>query len=122
MRLKTRSDFKKVFDRGIFTRGRIFKIGILENSLYYSRFGVCVPRDTTRKSPVRNRIKRLVREVIRLHRAHIKTGLDIVIIVRLGNEKKCMHPQPLKKQALRYGNLKDEIIKLLTSMGLFKIK
>ena len=54
---------------------------ICKNECSESRFGVSVSRKIG-GAVVRNRIKRLIREQIRLHENEIAPGFDLVIVVR----------------------------------------
>jgi ribonuclease P protein component len=54
---------------------------VLRNDLAFSRFGFSVSRRVG-KAVVRNRIKRRLREVMRLRRQGIAAGWDIVVIAR----------------------------------------
>ena len=51
------------------------------NSLSKTRFGIAVGRKT-KPAVRRNRIKRIVREVLRLNKHKIREGLDIVVLVK----------------------------------------
>ncbi len=64
-----------------------------------ARLGVTVSRHVG-GAVVRNRIKRRVREIFRLHPAWFSTGLDYVLVARPG------------ARTLDYGGLTDEIQRL----------
>ncbi len=66
----------------------------------YTRLGVSVSKKVG-KSVVRNRIKRQIKEIIRLNYDFIRDGWDIVFVVR-----------PLSVD-LQYGKMKREIKNLL---------
>ncbi len=56
---------------------------VLANDLSYNRLGISVHRKAG-NAVRRNRIKRLIREVFRLHRALFPSAADIVLTVRPG--------------------------------------
>ena len=70
------------------------------NELPQSRFGFSIKR-ALGGAVVRNRIRRRIREVIRLHRQEISAGWDIVI-----------HPKPNVATA-QFALLTTELLKLL---------
>lgn len=53
----------------------------LSNELPYSRFGFSVSRRIG-KAVVRNKVKRRLREAVRLRMTHIQSGWDLVFIAR----------------------------------------
>jgi len=74
--------------------GRIYKKGVsrktpegvvlygLQNGLSHNRLGFSISSKNVRRASSRNRIKRLFREAYRKHKKILKSGYDIVIIVR----------------------------------------
>lgn len=60
---------------------------ILENKGDFSRLAVVVPKSVDKRAVVRNRIRRLVREVMRRILPKIKNPANIVIRAGLGSEK-----------------------------------
>lgn len=78
-RLLAGSDFKRVFKarRKIAAGPAALYVG--ENRLDTCRLGVTVSKKVSRKAVQRNRIKRLVREHFRRHRAALD-GFDVVFI------------------------------------------
>ena len=78
-RLTKDSDFKKIkaFGRSFFSP--FFKLRYLANHLSLSRFAVVVSTKISKKATQRNRLKRQVREIIRLNQNRVKSGYDVVI-------------------------------------------
>jgi ribonuclease P protein component len=60
-----------------------FKIIFARNGLGISRLGITVGRKTG-NSVVRNKVKRLIREYFRLHKAYFPRGYDILIAAKYG--------------------------------------
>ena len=83
-RLQHRKDFDSAFksSKGVFAE--IIGIKFVANNLENSRFGIIVSNKISKKAVVRNRIKRQIREIIRLNLDNIEKGFDIVIITRIG--------------------------------------
>lgn len=77
-RLRKRSQYLKLYNEGTKVSGRHFYVYFLENELDSSRLGITVSRRVG-KPVVRNRIKRLLREVFRKHKHLIHPSADLVI-------------------------------------------
>ncbi len=100
LRLTKNFEFKSVYRAGRRWTSPFFTMYIKKNSLGYTRLGVSVSKKVG-KSVVRNRIKRQIKEIIRLNYDFIRDGWDIVFVVR-----------PLSVD-LQYGKMKREIKNLL---------
>ncbi|MGQ9606209.1 MAG: ribonuclease P protein component [Thermogutta sp.] len=85
LRLRKRREFDRVFAEKCSVSGTCFVIYARENEHGYSRLGLVVSAKCG-KSVLRNRWKRLMREVFRLQRGRIRAGLDLVMIPRRGAE------------------------------------
>ncbi len=85
-RLKKQKDFEKVFKDGVgFKQGSLYlKIG--KNGLQSTRFGFVVSKKFSKKAVDRNRVKRILREVIKSNLSNIKSGLDVVVVVNPGTK------------------------------------
>ena len=57
----------------------------------------------------RNRAKRLVREVFRLHRAKLQPGSDIVVIVRAGADRLSFEHAESELGSILFGNVQDRL-------------
>lgn len=79
--LKRGVDFKRVYDRRRSASNDWLIVYACENGLAYSRLGLSVGRKWG-GAVVRNRIRRLYKEVYRLSRDELPTGLDLVFIPR----------------------------------------
>ncbi|OIP49454.1 MAG: ribonuclease P protein component [Desulfobacterales bacterium CG2_30_60_27] len=82
-RLLTKTwEYDRVYRQGKRLRGQHFSLIIAANELGGNRLGVSV--HGMKKAVQRNRIKRIVREFYRLHRALLPEAMDIVFTVRPG--------------------------------------
>ncbi len=63
-------------------KGKYFNFKIFENGLDYSRFGVIINSKIFKKSFLRNKLKRLIFEDIKLNKFYFKSSRDCLIIVR----------------------------------------
>lgn len=81
-RLTKEKDFKRinVGSRSFFSFG--LRVKYLPNSLGFSRFAFVVSTKTSKKAVIRNRIRRQLRELIRLNLAKIKPGYDIIFSIQ----------------------------------------
>jgi len=78
-RIRRRPEFLRVYEGGQRLRLRLMTVVVLPNGLAASRLGIAATRKLG-GAVVRNRAKRLVREVFR--KADVPGGLDIVVIPR----------------------------------------
>ncbi len=83
-RLKKNKDFERVFRVGEGYKEDFLFLKIRENNLETSRFGFVVSKKFSKKALIRNRIKRQLREIVKLKLSKIKKGIDGVILVRPG--------------------------------------
>ena len=77
-RLVRRGDYDAVYRAGRRKSSREFTIFLRPNGLGISRFGWSIKK-TLGSAVRRNRIRRRLREIVRLHRQEIAPGWDIVI-------------------------------------------
>jgi len=95
-----------VYRHGRRRSSRQFIVFVAANGLGESRYGMSVGR-ALGGAVVRNRIRRRVREILRLHRGEIPSGWDIVV-----------HPRA-SVRAARFSELREELTTLLrNSLGL----
>ncbi|MHB8484731.1 MAG: ribonuclease P protein component [Candidatus Acidiferrales bacterium] len=77
-RLVRRSEFEAVYREGRRRSSATFLIFLRANGLQRDRFGMSVKK-ALGNAVMRNRIRRRVREILRLHRKEILPGWDVVI-------------------------------------------
>jgi len=77
-RLLRRVEYNAVYRDGRRRAGREFTVFLRPNGLAHSRFGWSVKKELG-SAVRRNRIRRRLREIVRLHRQEIASGWDIVI-------------------------------------------
>jgi len=81
--LKKNKSIREVFDKGICLKGRLFKIFLLkrETGSSVNRVAFVIRKDLyNKKSVLRNRFKRLLREAYRKTKHLLLDGYDIVIL------------------------------------------
>ncbi len=78
-RIRRRPEFLRIYEHGERIRARLFSVVVLPNTLGRSRLGIAATKKLG-GAVVRNRAKRLVREVFRI--GEVPQGLDIVVIPR----------------------------------------
>ena len=87
-RLKRKKDFEKVFKKGKRFKEDLLLLKIVKNNLGLIRFGFIVSQKVSKKAAVRNKIKRRLRAIVGKKTKKNKTGLDILLTVLPGLEKK----------------------------------
>ena len=82
-RLRHRSEFKRVQERGQRHAASALVLLVLPNTLGHRRLGVTVSSKVG-NSVVRSKIKRWLREIFRKRRALLPPSVDVVLIARTG--------------------------------------
>ena len=80
-RLLTAADYKYVFDQAIKTADSAYTVLARLNTLTTPRLGVIVSKKNVSQASARNRLKRIVRESFRHHKATLP-AYDIVVICK----------------------------------------
>ena len=78
-RITRRAEYQRIYERGLRTHGRFMTVFTLPNNTPVTRLGVAATRKLG-GAVVRNRAKRLAREIFRRHK--LTSGLDVVVIPR----------------------------------------
>lgn len=82
-RLKNRRDFRAVFKYGKSTANRYFVLYVHRKKADEPvRIGVSISKKVAKHAVERNRLKRLIKEIVRHRIAQISPGQDLVIIAR----------------------------------------
>jgi ribonuclease P protein component len=82
-RLRHPHEFQQVFQHGTKLVGPMFVLYILPTSASHPRLGLSVSKRVG-KAVIRNRIKRLLRELFRQHKALLQPACDVVFVARQG--------------------------------------
>lgn len=93
-RIRKRSEYQRVYDRGRKISSRNFTLFLLENDLRRPRLGITATRRAG-GAVQRNRAKRLLREWFRKVR-HILPAVDLVVNVREGFHR--LTPEDLSRE------------------------
>ncbi len=80
-RLRLNADFQRARQEGKSWANRLMVLCALPNELEHSRFGFAASKRIG-KAVIRNRVRRRMREAVRLRRASIVEGWDLVFIAR----------------------------------------
>lgn len=99
-RLVRRSEFEAVYHEGRRRSSAMFLVFLRANGLERDRFGMSVKK-ALGNAVVRNRMRRRIREILRLHREEILPGWDVVI-----------HPSR-SVETLEFSKLEAELLALL---------
>lgn len=99
-RLVHRAEYDAVYKEGRRKTGREFAVFLRPNGLEISRFGWSIKRSLG-NAVRRNRIRRRIREIIRLKRQEILRGWDVVI-----------HPRSSVATS-KFSTLEEDLLKLL---------
>ena len=81
-RLKRDQDLKSVFTRGGGGSGRFFYLKRYPNQLGVSRFAFVVGSKVSKSAVLRNKIRRRMREVVRLRLPSVRMGMDIAVVAK----------------------------------------
>ena len=78
-RIRRRTEYQRIYDRGTKVHGKLLTLFTFANDLQIGRLGIAATRKMG-GAVVRNRAKRLIREVFRHNK--LAPGVDIVVIPR----------------------------------------
>lgn len=105
-RLSKNKDILRVFKEGKIVRNDCLSLKFFKNQLPVSRFAFVVSLKVSKKAHLRNKIKRHLRESVRLRLKFIKTGFDAILKAEPGIKNK------------DYRQISDAALNLLEKSGL----
>lgn len=85
--IKKNSDFKNIYENGRSYANKYLVMYVLENNLKHNRLGISVSKKVG-NSVIRHKLTRLIRESFRLNMNMFNSGLDIIVIARVGAKDK----------------------------------
>ncbi|TNF99676.1 MAG: ribonuclease P protein component [Gammaproteobacteria bacterium] len=83
----SKSDFRKVFADNVSSADKDMVVLAQRNQFYYSRLGLAISKKYASRAVDRNRLKRVIRESVRLNQP-LLSSLDIIVINRKGLVKR----------------------------------
>lgn len=108
-RLKKRSSFARIELSGKMYQFPLFGLGVLDRKdKDPTLFGFVISTKISKKAVIRNRIKRILSEEIRLNYENVDKGYDVVFLVK---------PSILKKES---GEARKEVIKALKDVSILQ--
>lgn len=109
-RLRHRADFQRVRQDGRTLRQHPLMVSLTSNSTGQNRYGFIVSKQIG-NAVIRNRVRRRLREIIRLLHPQLKHGFDVVFIARAGiAEQPFVDVQRIVIELTRRANLLQESI------------
>lgn len=87
-RLQKNEDIKKISQKGKRFKEDFLILKTISNNLNRTRFGFIVSQKLSKKATLRNKIRRKLRELVRLKLKEIKKGIDAIVIASPGLETK----------------------------------
>ncbi len=81
-RLKKKKDFKKVYKYGKSSANKILVLYLLKNNDINTKIGISVSKKVG-NAVIRNKIKRVIREICRNNIGNLKKGYNLVFIARI---------------------------------------
>jgi ribonuclease P protein component len=108
MSLSQKKDFTRVakFGKPFFAPEMGFKI--IKNSLEKNRYGIVVSLEIDKRATARNKIRRQIKEIIRLNDKNLKQGFDLMFLTRVGVKD------------LKYKEMEEKLLFLFRKAGLLK--
>ena len=87
-RLQKKKDIDMVLKKGRKTGGKLLILKTIKNNLHQPRFAFLVSKKVSNKANIRNKVRRRLRELVKLKIKETKEGTDNLLIALPGLEKK----------------------------------
>ena len=107
--LKKNHEFRRLYNRGKNAVSPWLALYCRKNGSRNSRIGLTVGTKVG-KAVVRNRVRRRLREIYRLHAGELKPGYDLVVVARV------------RAAGARYGELERSFLQLAKKLELLREK
>lgn len=101
--LRKTKDIRRVFKEGRTLKAANFLFKGVRNNLTISRFAFVVGLNVSKKANQRNRLKRRMREIVRINLSFIPPGFDIIITALPGAASKDFKEIETAIKKLLYG-------------------
>lgn len=98
-------EFRRIYSSGKSAATPLLAIYYKKNRLGINRLGLTVSTKVG-NAVTRNRVRRKLKEIYRLHEAEIKSGIDIVIVARI------------RSKDAAYAALEADVLKLIEKLGI----
>ena len=105
--VKQNGDFRRIYRRGRSAVSGGVVVYCMKNRQGMSRLGVTVSTKLGH-AVVRNRVRRRLRELYRLHRAEMLSGYDVIVVARV------------RAVEMPYAKLERQYLRCLGELGLMK--
>lgn len=80
-RISLNKDFDRTFKSGKSFYGKNLKIKVADNDLEKTRLGILISAKVSKRAVIRNKFRRLLREIIKKELTNLSKGKDLVIVV-----------------------------------------
>lgn len=86
-RIKKKKDIEKIFKKGKALKENFLLLKTIKNDFDFCRFGFVVSQKISKKANIRNKVKRKMREIVRLRIKKLNPSTDNLFIALSGIEK-----------------------------------
>ena len=116
--LKQNREFQRAYKKGQYKAGKFIVVYAVPNKLEHNRTGISGGRKFG-NSVQRNHVKRLIRESYRSLSSRMKTGYDLVIMVRAARQTAPAQNRKFKAETVpEYRDIYGEMERSLKKLGL----
>ncbi|MBT3690143.1 ribonuclease P protein component [bacterium] len=100
-------DFKEIARKGRIASSQEITLKVLKSDIEDNRFGIVISKKVSKKAIERNKLKRQIKEIIKLELKSLKNGHSILILVS---------PRMIGKE---YNEIKEILLKLFKKANLY---